>query len=86
MKVSHRDFVAEWAELVCAELGVSPDELDKEAVIDLARCVVRDVGGAAAPLTFFLLGIAVGRGISQADAASRVSTLVERWRGPDWRD
>jgi hypothetical protein len=86
MTVYHRNLPAEWTELACAELGVGPDELDKDAVLTLARYVARDVGGGAVPLTFYLLGIAVGRGIAQAEAASRVSTLVERWRGVDWRD
>jgi Domain of unknown function (DUF6457) len=86
MRVSRRDLVAEWAELVCAELGVGKDELDGQAVSGLARCVARDVGPAAVPLTFFLLGIAVGRGIPLSEATSRVSTLVERLCGPDWRD
>jgi hypothetical protein len=30
--------------------------------------------------------MAVGRGMSLAEAAARVSTLVEHWRGLDWRD
>jgi hypothetical protein len=72
--------------MASAELGVGPDELDKDALFALARYVARDVSGAAAPLTFYLLGVAVGRGMSLPDATSRVSTLVERWRGVDWRD
>jgi hypothetical protein len=86
MTVYHRNLPGEWTELACAELGVGPDELDKDTMLALARYVARDVGGAAVPLTFYLLGIAVGRGIPLAEAASRVSTLVERWRGVDWRD
>nr|WP_042195982.1 DUF6457 domain-containing protein [Kibdelosporangium sp. MJ126-NF4]CEL22335.1 Molybdopterin-guanine dinucleotide biosynthesis protein MobA [Kibdelosporangium sp. MJ126-NF4]CTQ89190.1 Molybdopterin-guanine dinucleotide biosynthesis protein MobA [Kibdelosporangium sp. MJ126-NF4] len=76
----------EWTRLAATELGVSPDELDKQALVSLARCVGRDVGGMAAPLACYLLGIAVGRGMSLPDAVSRVSTVVEQWRGPDWRD
>ncbi|RSM85056.1 hypothetical protein DMH04_19090 [Kibdelosporangium aridum] len=72
--------------MVVAELGLGPDELDRHALLDVARCVVRDVGGSAAPLTCFLLGVAVGRGMSLSEATSRVSTVVETWRGVDWRD
>ncbi|MBP2325295.1 hypothetical protein JOF56_005680 [Kibdelosporangium banguiense] len=86
MKVYPRDLPAEWTDLACTELGVRPDELDIAELLALARYVARDVGGAAVALTFYLLGIAVGRGIPQTEAASRVSTLVERWRGVDWRD
>ncbi|ALG11194.1 DUF6457 domain-containing protein [Kibdelosporangium phytohabitans] len=76
----------EWARLVAVELGVGPDELDKRTLVSLARCVARDVGGMAAPLACYLLGIAVGQGMPLSEAASRVSTVVEQWRGPDWAD
>jgi hypothetical protein len=78
--------IEEWTDMAGVELGVRPEELDKDALFALARCVARDVRGAAAPLTFYLLGLAVGRGLSLPDAIARVSTLVERWRGVDWRD
>ena len=86
MRTSRQNSVAQWVELACAEFGVQPADLDLDAVRALARQVTRDVDGACVPLTFFLLGMAVGRGMTQAEATSRVSTLVERWRGPDWRD
>ncbi|MET0236634.1 MAG: DUF6457 domain-containing protein [Kibdelosporangium sp.] len=86
MRLSYRNVPAEWTELACEELGIRPDELDQDAVRTLARAVARDVGGAAVPLTCYLLGIVVGRGIPLAEAASRVSTVVQRWRGADWRD
>ena len=76
----------EWTRLTADELGVSPDELDTRTLVSLARCVARDVGGMAAPLACYLLGIAVGRGMPLSDAVARVSTVAERWRGPDWRD
>jgi hypothetical protein len=57
-----------------------------DEVLALARYVARDVCGPAAPLTFYLMGVAVGRGMPLVEAAARVSTLVERWRGVDWRD
>jgi uncharacterized protein DUF6457 len=78
--------VEEWTDLAATELGVGRAELDKETVLTLARYVARDVCGAAAPLTFYLMGVAVGRGMPPVEAAARVSTLVERWRGVDWRD
>ncbi|MFC0106725.1 DUF6457 domain-containing protein [Kibdelosporangium aridum] len=85
--LSHKNTVLdEWTDLAVAELGLGPDELDRHALLDLARCVARDVGGPAAPLTCYLLGVAVGRGMSLSEATSRVSTVVERWRGVDWRD
>ncbi|CAM3706889.1 DUF6457 domain-containing protein [Kibdelosporangium persicum] len=84
--LTHNKVLDEWAELAVAELGVGPDELDKQELLSVAHCVARDVGGSAAALACYLIGIAVGRGMSLSEAASRVSTVVERWRGVDWRD
>jgi hypothetical protein len=78
--------IEEWTDLAAAELGVGPEELDKKTVLAMSRYVARDVCGAAAPLTFYLVGVAVGRGMPLVEAVARVSTLVERWRGLDWRD
>ncbi|MEV4317380.1 DUF6457 domain-containing protein [Actinocrispum sp. NPDC049592] len=78
--------IEEWTDLVAADLGVRPEELDAASMLAVARHVARDVCGAAAPLTFYLVGVAVGRGMAPADAVARVATLVERWRGYDWRD
>jgi hypothetical protein len=78
--------IAEWTDLASAELGVGTEDMDKDTVLALARYVARDVCGAAAPLTFYLVGVAVGRGMSLVEAAARVTGLVERWRGVDWRD
>jgi Domain of unknown function (DUF6457) len=86
MKVPKTDVLSDWTDLATAELGVRPDELDRDSLLALARCVARDVCGSAAPLTFYLVGLAVGRGMPPAEASARVSTLVERWRGVDWRD
>jgi hypothetical protein len=84
--LSRDKVLAEWTGLAAAELGVGSDELDKQELLSVAHCVARDVGGSAAALTCYLLGVAVGRGMSLSEAASRVSTVVERWRGVDWRD
>jgi len=84
--LSRNKVLEEWTDLAVAELGVGQEELDKQALLSVAHCVARDVGGSAAALTCYLLGIAVGRGMSVSEAASRVSTVVEQWRGVDWRD
>jgi hypothetical protein len=80
------EVIEEWTDLAAAELGVPPQDMDKTTILALSRYVTRDVCGAAAPLTFYLVGVAVGRGMTLGDAAARVSVLVERWRGVNWRD
>jgi hypothetical protein len=69
----------DWTVAVCTELGIDRGVADVGTVLDLARDVAHQVARPAAPLTAYLLGVAVGRGESQADAAQRVTTLAERW-------
>jgi len=71
-----------WTEAACAELGIDPAAADTRAVLDLARDVAHRVARPAAPLTAYLLGVAVGRGATPADAASRLRALAERWPEP----
>ena len=49
---------------------------DRDLVLDLARDVAHGVARPAAPLTTYLAGIAVGRGMSPVEAAERVTALV----------
>ena len=69
----------EWAAAVCAELGLDPAALDPQLVLDLARDVAHGVARPAAPLTAYLLGVAVGQGRSPADSAARISQLAASW-------
>jgi Domain of unknown function (DUF6457) len=68
-----------WTEAACAELGIDPVLADTTAVLDLARDVAHGVARPAAPLTAYLLGVAVGRGQSMADAAARLRELAGAW-------
>jgi hypothetical protein len=70
-----------WVEVVCAELGISPDSVDVRAILDLARDAARGVDRPAAPLTAYLLGVAVGRGASASATAERLSGLAQGWAG-----
>jgi Domain of unknown function (DUF6457) len=71
--------LAEWTSRVCGELGLDPGAVDRDAVLDLARDVAHEVARPAAPLTAFLLGMAVGRGQPAADAAARLRALARDW-------
>jgi Domain of unknown function (DUF6457) len=68
-----------WIAAAGAELSVDPADVDERTVLDLARCVAHDVDRPAAPVTAFILGIAVGRGSAAADAASRLTGLARSW-------
>jgi hypothetical protein len=69
----------QWLQAACAELGLDPAAVDVRAVLDLARDVARGVDRPAAPVTAYLLGVAVGRGLPAADAVARLSGLTRSW-------
>lgn len=78
----------EWTAAVVAELGVG-DAVDagtRDLVLDLARDVAHGVARPAAPLTAYLLGLAVGRAADPATAArtltGRVAELARDWSDP----
>ncbi len=51
----------------------------QDLVLDLARDVAHGVMRPAAPLTAYLLGMAVGRGADPAQAAATITALAESW-------
>lgn len=75
----------DWIDELCDALDLDVD-LDEAQVLDLARVVAHNVVRPAAPLTAYLVGVAVGRaGGSEADAeefAARAQLLAERWDRP----
>ncbi len=71
----------DWIDSACAELGIDRAVVDERVVLDLAREVAHQVDRPAAPLTSFLIGVAVGSGLPLAEAAARLSLLASRWGG-----
>jgi hypothetical protein len=71
-----------WISAACAELGVSQSIVDERAILELAREVAHQVDRPAAPVTAFLLGVAVGSGQQLGPAADRLLALTERWQNP----
>ena len=52
----------DWTDAMCAELGLDPKEVNQKTVLNLARVAAHTVDRPAAPLSAFVLGLAVGRG------------------------
>jgi len=73
----------QWTAAVCTDLGLDPSDADLRAVLDLTRDVAHSVARPAAPLTAYLVGVAVGRGLALPDAAGRISALAAGWDGED---
>jgi hypothetical protein len=71
----------DWATAVAMELGLTAT-IDRSLVLDLARDVAHGVARPAAPLTTYLVGVAVGAGADPRDAARRIADLAAGWN-PD---
>ncbi|MET8910292.1 DUF6457 domain-containing protein [Micromonospora sp. NPDC004551] len=69
----------DWVTAACAELGLDPAEVPVPTVLDLAKDVAHQVLRPGAPVTAYLLGMAVGRGADPAAAAARLSSLAGTW-------
>ncbi|SFJ36431.1 hypothetical protein SAMN05216275_108129 [Streptosporangium canum] len=71
--------LTEWTELVCRELGVDPETVDRDALLDLTKEVAHGVTRPAAPLTAYVLGLAQGAGSAPPDAVERLTALAREW-------
>ena len=71
----------QWTEAVCAALGLDPatDPVDTAVVLDLAREAAHNVLRPAAPVSAYLLGLAVGRGADPQRAAATLTNLARTW-------
>lgn len=69
----------DWVAAACTELGLAPGDARNSLVLDLARDVAHGVVRPGAPVTAYLLGVAVGRGADPAAAAARLSDLALTW-------
>jgi hypothetical protein len=67
----------DWTETVREALQLDP--VDTDLVLDLARDVAHGVLRPAAPLSTYLLGLAVGRGADPGEAAATITRLAENW-------
>jgi hypothetical protein len=75
-----------WVEAAAKELGLAPGEVDTKRVLDVARDVAHRVLRPGAPVTAYLIGVAVGRGADPAAAAERISRLALSWPSPEEGD
>jgi hypothetical protein len=67
----------DWTDAVREALDLDP--VDTRLVLDLARDVAHEVMRPAAPLSAYLMGLAVGRGADPRQAATVISNLARDW-------
>lgn len=68
----------DWVAEVSAELGLGGATVPVPEVLGLAREVAHNVLRPAAPVSAYLLGLAVAAGADPAEAAARISALALR--------
>jgi Domain of unknown function (DUF6457) len=73
----------DWTAVVCAELGLEPSDATQKTVLNLTRVIAHTVDRPAAPLTAYLMGVAVGRGEPLAETAQRLQELARGWEPGD---
>jgi len=75
-----------WAHGLAADLGID-QVLDIDVVLDLAADAAHGVMRPAAPLTTFLVGVAIGRAgsdpASVPEVLDRARAAIEAWDAPD---
>lgn len=76
----------DWVVAASEILGIEPNTDATRIVLNLARDVAHDVARPAAPVSTFLLGIAVGQAkdpeAAVAELAARFKDLIEGWDKP----
>ena len=70
-----------WIMAVSSDLGLDPGAADARAILDMTRDVAHNVDRPAAPVTAYLIGVAVGRGMPLSIAVKRVRGLAVGWPG-----
>lgn len=68
----------EWIEAVQNELGLAVT-IDETAILDVARDAAHAIERKAAPITTFLLGVAVANGADASAATEKIATLARNW-------
>ncbi len=67
-----------WIDAVRLDLNMT-GELDVDVVLDVAKDVAHNVQRPAAPVTTYLLGLAVGSGMPLHEAADKIRDLASGW-------
>jgi hypothetical protein len=71
-----------WIETVTSELGITDLEVSEslmKEILAVARDAAHNVERPAAPLSTYLMGVAVARGADPADVAERIGKLAQAW-------
>lgn len=80
------DSLDDWTRALSEALQLDPDGVDQEGILELAKEAAHRVARPAAPLTAYLVGVAVGLegggAAAYAHAASVAEKLAADWQVP----
>ncbi len=80
------DSLDRWIRALAEGLQLSPDDVDREAVLDLAGRAAHRVARPAAPLTTYLVGLAAAKAGGGPDAFARAAAVADElsagWQVP----
>lgn len=68
-----------WLIAAAREAGIDPADIPVKTVLDLARDVAHGVVRPGAPVTAYVLGLAVGRGADPSALAEKLTELAFDW-------
>jgi hypothetical protein len=71
------DVLTDWLAELAAALDLDAPTIDTALVLDIARDAARGVARPAAPLTTFLVGLAVGRRGGDRAALEHAATIAQ---------
>jgi hypothetical protein len=67
----------EWIDDLCEVLSIDPNDIDIDGLLDLSREAAHGIERRAAPVTTYLVGVAVGAGADLDEVISKVSGLLK---------
>ena len=76
--MTERNPLETWLDQVAGELGVDSATVDVKGLLDLTRDVAHEVARPAAPLTTFLVGVAVGQRGGDISVTREAAAAVQR--------
>ncbi|MDJ1372354.1 hypothetical protein C7K25_13410 [Gulosibacter molinativorax] len=72
--------MSEWVEFAAPRLGLDPAEVPLNDLLGMTGIVAHGVVRPAAPVSSYLLGLAVGRGLlTNEEGDARLRELVREW-------
>lgn len=75
--------VRDWLAQLAPALGMEPESIPVVELLDLTRDVAHGVTRPGAPMTTFVLGLAMGAGMSFEHALAVTQKQIEAWQAEE---